>query len=207
MSAARFAAAWSALDAETGRRIWKTYSVPDPPKAYKKNSAGTQLYGPAGAAIWSSPTIDEKRKRVYVGHRRFVHRHRHSNQRLDPRFRSRDRQHARGSSQVTPKRQLDASAAQGPELPRRSRARTSISAAVDVADASAEESRFWWQRKSRASSADSIPDQRGKIVWQTSVGAGGAQGGIQWGPGPDDQNTYAAVSDLDKCDKDPQPGM
>jgi len=56
-----------ALDAETGKQIWKTYSIPDAPKPTKKNSAGTQLSGPAGAAIWNSPTIDVKRHALYVG--------------------------------------------------------------------------------------------------------------------------------------------
>jgi polyvinyl alcohol dehydrogenase (cytochrome) len=56
-----------ALDAETGKQIWKTYSVPDAPKPTKKNSAGTQLSAPAGAAIWNSPTIDVKRNALYVG--------------------------------------------------------------------------------------------------------------------------------------------
>ena len=55
------------LDAKTGRTLWKTRTIPDPPKPYKKNAEGTQLYGPAGAGIWSAPTIDEKRKRIYVG--------------------------------------------------------------------------------------------------------------------------------------------
>lgn len=56
-----------ALDAESGKQIWKTYSVPDPPRPTRKNSAGTQLSAPAGAAIWNSPTIDVKRNVLYVG--------------------------------------------------------------------------------------------------------------------------------------------
>ena len=56
-----------ALDAETGKQIWKTYSVPDAPRPTKKNSVGTQLSAPAGAAIWNSPTIDVKRNALYVG--------------------------------------------------------------------------------------------------------------------------------------------
>jgi polyvinyl alcohol dehydrogenase (cytochrome) len=54
-----------ALDAKTGRQLWKTQMLP-PPKPTRKNSAGTQMYGPAGAAIWSQPTIDAKRGRLYV---------------------------------------------------------------------------------------------------------------------------------------------
>ncbi len=63
----KFRGAMAALDAYTGKLLWKTHSIPDEPKPYKKNSAGTQLYGPAGAAIWSAPTLDLKRGVLYAG--------------------------------------------------------------------------------------------------------------------------------------------
>jgi polyvinyl alcohol dehydrogenase (cytochrome) len=56
----------SALDANTGKLIWKSYTIPEEPKPTKKNSLGTQLWAPAGASIWSAPTIDIKRKAIYV---------------------------------------------------------------------------------------------------------------------------------------------
>jgi polyvinyl alcohol dehydrogenase (cytochrome) len=55
-----------ALDATTGRQIWKTYTIAEPPKPTRRNSRGTQQWGPAGGAIWSSPTIDERRGLIYV---------------------------------------------------------------------------------------------------------------------------------------------
>ncbi|MDE3108905.1 MAG: PQQ-binding-like beta-propeller repeat protein, partial [Acidobacteriota bacterium] len=55
-----------ALDANTGKMIWKAYMV-DEPKPPRKNSAGVQLYSPSGGDIWSAPTIDTKRHVVYVG--------------------------------------------------------------------------------------------------------------------------------------------
>jgi polyvinyl alcohol dehydrogenase (cytochrome) len=63
----KFRGSVAALDAGTGKVIWRTYAIKDTPKPFKKNPAGTQMYGPAGAAIWSSPTIDAKRKLLYVG--------------------------------------------------------------------------------------------------------------------------------------------
>jgi polyvinyl alcohol dehydrogenase (cytochrome) len=63
----RFRGSVVALDANTGREIWKSYVIPAPAKPTRKNSLGTQLFGPAGAAIWGSPTIDIKRHAVYVG--------------------------------------------------------------------------------------------------------------------------------------------
>lgn len=56
-----------ALNAESGKQVWKTYVIPDEPKPTTKNAAGTQLFGPSGAGVWNSPTIDAKRRALYVG--------------------------------------------------------------------------------------------------------------------------------------------
>ncbi len=56
-----------ALDAATGRQIWKTYTINEPAKPTHKNSKGTQLWGPAGGGVWNSPTIDAKRRLLFVG--------------------------------------------------------------------------------------------------------------------------------------------
>jgi polyvinyl alcohol dehydrogenase (cytochrome) len=56
-----------ALDAVTGEQVWRTYVIPEASKPTHKNSAGTQLFAPAGAAVWNSPTIDPKRHALYVG--------------------------------------------------------------------------------------------------------------------------------------------
>ncbi|MGH9715701.1 MAG: PQQ-binding-like beta-propeller repeat protein [Candidatus Acidiferrales bacterium] len=57
---------WS-LDANTGKVIWRTYTIPEAPKPTKKNSIGTQLWAPAGASIWDAVTIDPKRHAIYAG--------------------------------------------------------------------------------------------------------------------------------------------
>jgi polyvinyl alcohol dehydrogenase (cytochrome) len=56
-----------AVEADTGRRIWKTYVIDERPKPTRKNEKGVQLWGPAGGSIWSSPTVDPRRGAVYVG--------------------------------------------------------------------------------------------------------------------------------------------
>ncbi len=60
-----FSGSVAALDATTGKLKWKTFMLP-PARATRKNAVGTQMYGPAGAAIWSQPAIDPKRNRLYV---------------------------------------------------------------------------------------------------------------------------------------------
>lgn len=56
-----------ALDAATGKQVWKTYTIPEAPKIVSKNSSGVSRWAPAGGGVWSSPTIDPKRHAVYVG--------------------------------------------------------------------------------------------------------------------------------------------
>jgi polyvinyl alcohol dehydrogenase (cytochrome) len=60
----RFRGSVSALDSATGRILWKTYTVAEPKLTV--DSAGVRRWGPAGGGSWSTPTIDVKRKLVYV---------------------------------------------------------------------------------------------------------------------------------------------
>jgi polyvinyl alcohol dehydrogenase (cytochrome) len=55
----------TALNANTGAVIWKSYTI-DEPKPRGKNPRGIAAWGPAGGGIWAAPTIDAKRKAVYV---------------------------------------------------------------------------------------------------------------------------------------------
>lgn len=55
-----------ALDANSGRPIWKAYNVGEP-KPWKKNPNGVQLYGPSAGGMWDAPTVDPVRGAVYVG--------------------------------------------------------------------------------------------------------------------------------------------
>ena len=62
----RFRGSVVALDAATGREIWKTYTIPEAPRPVRKNAKGVQLWGPSGAPIWSSPVVDPVRRTLYV---------------------------------------------------------------------------------------------------------------------------------------------
>jgi polyvinyl alcohol dehydrogenase (cytochrome) len=57
----------TALDARTGKQIWRTYIIPDAPKPTGKNAKGTPQFAPAGGGVWNSPTLDPKRRALYVG--------------------------------------------------------------------------------------------------------------------------------------------
>ena len=57
----------TALDANTGKKLWTTFVIQEEPKPRGKNKEGQTLYGPAGGSVWNPPTVDPKRRRIYVG--------------------------------------------------------------------------------------------------------------------------------------------
>jgi polyvinyl alcohol dehydrogenase (cytochrome) len=62
-----FRGAVVALDASTGKQIWKTYTIPEEPKVIRRNSAGVDYMGPSGAGVWTAPIVDAKRRALYFG--------------------------------------------------------------------------------------------------------------------------------------------
>lgn len=56
-----------ALDAATGKQIWKAYTIADTPKVTGQNAKGARTWGPSGAVVWSSPTLDIAKRAIYVG--------------------------------------------------------------------------------------------------------------------------------------------
>ena len=55
-----------AYDARTGREIWHSYTIDEPPKVTGTNSVGAKILAPSGAGIWNPPSIDEKRQQLTV---------------------------------------------------------------------------------------------------------------------------------------------
>ena len=53
-------------DAVSGKRLWKSYTIQQEPLPVKQTSTGVQLWGPAGAGVWSAPAVDLRRRAVYV---------------------------------------------------------------------------------------------------------------------------------------------
>jgi polyvinyl alcohol dehydrogenase (cytochrome) len=54
------------LDPKTGEQQWRYNSLPDA-VPQKDRGDGKSLYGPSGAPIWNSPTVDEARGLIYFG--------------------------------------------------------------------------------------------------------------------------------------------
>ncbi|MDH3732002.1 MAG: PQQ-binding-like beta-propeller repeat protein [Gemmatimonadota bacterium] len=56
-----------ALSAETGDELWRFRTVAEEARPVGENELGTRTFGPSGAPIWSSPTVDADRGLLYVG--------------------------------------------------------------------------------------------------------------------------------------------
>jgi polyvinyl alcohol dehydrogenase (cytochrome) len=61
-----FRGSLSALDADTGRMLWRTYMVGEPQFRGRNPRTGQEAFGPAGGAIWAAATADLSRRLVYV---------------------------------------------------------------------------------------------------------------------------------------------
>jgi polyvinyl alcohol dehydrogenase (cytochrome) len=183
-----------ALDAATGKQVWKTYMMEEP-KETGKNSAGTPQWGPAGAAIWSSPTIDAAKNAIYVAT---------GNAYTTPAARTSDAVIAldmttgaiRWVQQATP----DDTFVIGckPGVPP---CTGDVGPDFDFGNAPILRTLPGGRRVLSLGQKSGVvwglaPDENGKVLWQYRAGKGTMLGGIEWGSAADDQNIYVPVSDV-----------
>lgn len=185
-----------ALDAFTGQQIWKAHTIQDEPKPTRKNSAGTQMWGPSGGAVWTTPTLDSKRGLLYVGT---------GNAYTDPDPPTTDavvafdiktgklvwsRQPLAGDrwnfSCATPDK-ANCAEPGGPDF--------DFGASPILRELpGGRRMLIAGQKSGMVHGLD--PDDQGKIVWQTRVGHGSELGGVEWGPAADESTVYVANSDV-----------
>ena len=186
-----------ALDAATGNQIWKSYTITETPQQVGKNTKGTALFGPAGAAVWSAPTIDEKRGVVYV---------------------------ATGDAYTAPAaKTTDAVVAMDLKTGRIvwwNQATSADAFLVGCQPGGTNENcpkelgpdfdfgnapilrtlpggkRILVVGQKSGTVWGLDPDNEGKVVWKVQAGKGGMLGGIEWGSAADDQAAYIPVSDV-----------
>lgn len=187
----------AALGAASGKLFWKTYSIADTPKVTGRSAAGTQSWGPSGAALWSSPTLDLDRRVIYA---------------------------ATGVNYSDPPTATsDAVLAFDMQTGRRLWSRQLFPADVFNFGCTTEKRLNCPAKPGRDADIGAPPilrslrggkrllivgaksgmvygldpDHEGNIVWQTKLAAGGPQGGIMWGAAADDKIAYFAISDWD----------
>jgi polyvinyl alcohol dehydrogenase (cytochrome) len=210
----RFRGSVVALDAATGKQVWKTYTITEEPRRTKKNKVGTQLWGPSGAGVWNSPAIDTRRNALYVTT---------GDNYSDPTSRMSDAFVAMDldTGKILWSRQMTESDAytsacrlpdktncpdvNGPDF-------DFSSPPILVTLPNGKRALVAGQKSGIVHAID--PDQQGEVIWQVRVGKGGTMGGVQWGSAADQRNVYVAVSDIgrimltysNQTDADPKQG-
>jgi polyvinyl alcohol dehydrogenase (cytochrome) len=170
-----------ALDANTGEQVWKTYVVGET-KPTQKNINGVQLYGPAGGAVWNSPTVDPVRRAVYFGT---------GDSETEPAQPMADGIMAVTSTpQVLWSHQTRPWAGCGPAtIPTAKHAPAGPDADIGnpilrtLPDGRVLINGTKWRRLRWT-------DNRGKLIWRVAANTGGGRGGIVWGGASDHENVY-----------------
>jgi polyvinyl alcohol dehydrogenase (cytochrome) len=185
-----------ALEAGTGKTLWQSYTIPQAPAPVRKNALGTQLWGPSGAPIWSSPTVDLDQRMIYV-----TTGDSYSDPpadtsdafiafRMDTGEMAWSRQMTAGDAYTVACGGADRTncpEAKGPDL-------DFGSSPILVKLPDGRRLLIAGQKSGVVHAID--PDRQGAIVWQRRVGRGSSLGGVQWGSAVDQDNVYVAVSDI-----------
>jgi polyvinyl alcohol dehydrogenase (cytochrome) len=185
-----------ALDAATGKQIWKTYTIAEEAHITGKSKAGVTLWGPSGVSIWSAPTLDLERGLIYAGT---------GDNFSDPASKTSDAILAfdMKTGKMVWSKQLTENDAynMGCHLASKEGCPDTNGPDFDIGAspilvklASGRRVLLVSQKSGIAHALD--PDHNGAILWSFRVGRGGTLGGIQWGSASDGQNMYVANSDI-----------
>jgi polyvinyl alcohol dehydrogenase (cytochrome) len=190
-----------ALRVRDGSQVWKRYTIAEEAKPTGANRAGTQQWGPSGAGVWGSPTVDARRNRLYVTT---------GDNYSTPATTTSDAVMALDlttgrmvwSKQMTKDDAYNSACGDtaGPNCPpERGPDFDFGSSALLVRTAAGRDLVVAGQKSGMVYAFD--PDRDGTLVWQARVGKGGVNGGVQWGMASDGRNVYAAVSDVVRIPK------
>ena len=184
----------TALRVRDGSVVWKRFLV-DVPKRTGATSAGTPTLGPSGAGVWSTPTVDAQRGVLYVT---TGDNYSHPATATSDAVIALDLKTGRivWSQQTTPADVYNSSCGgRGANCPPDNGPDYDFgSSAILVKNAAGKDVLVAGQKSGVVYALD--PDQKGKLLWQTRVGKGGVNGGVQWGMASDGRNVYASVSDV-----------
>jgi len=192
----RFRGSVSALNAATGALIWKTYTIAEEARPTRKNAVGTQLWGPSGAGVWSSPAIDVRRNTLYAT---TGDNYSAPASNMSDSFVAMDLD----SGKILWARQMTAGDAWNTacRLPDKTNCPDVSAPDFDFSSppilvtlSNGRRALVAGQKSGMVHALD--PDEQGKILWQERVGSGGTLGGVQWGSAADSSNVYVALSDI-----------
>jgi polyvinyl alcohol dehydrogenase (cytochrome) len=184
----------TAVRVRDGSVVWKTYMV-DPPKETGATAIGTKTFGPSGAGVWSTPTVDAARGVLYIT---TGDNYSYPATATSDAVMALDLKTGRiiWSRQTTPSDVFNSSCgSHGANCPADNGPDFDFgSSAMLLRAPDGREILVAGQKSGLVYAFD--PANKGKLLWQTRVGKGGTNGGVQWGMASDGRNVYASVSDV-----------
>ncbi len=184
----------TAVRVSDGSLVWKTYLV-DPPRKTGATAIGTETFGPSGAGVWSTPTIDRARGVLYVT---TGDNYSHPATATSDAVLALDLETGRivWSQQTTPGDVYNSSCgSSGPNCPSEAGPDYDFGASAMLVRAPTGRDVLVAGQKSGVVYALD-PANKGKLMWQARVGKGSANGGVQWGMASDGRLVYVSVSDV-----------
>ena len=189
-----FRGAVVALSISSGEELWRTYTT-DEPRPTILSTAGTQQFGPSGAPIWSSPTVDADRNLVYVGtgENYSSPANGYSDAVLAMDMASGEIVWA---AQLTKDDAWNGACSRGtPNCPEEDGPDYDIGAApILTRDGNGREIILVGQKSGMVYALD--PANGGELIWEQRAGSGGTMGGIHYGMSTNGEKLFVGVSDL-----------
>ena len=175
-----------ALRIKDGSEVWKTYMI-----AEKAKQTSEHEWGPSGAAVWATPTLDNKRGAIYVT---TGDNYSEVATPLSDAVLALELSTGKiiWSKQTTPGDVWNTLCSTKGDCPGPDYDYGS-SAILEKLD-NGRDVLLAGQKSGIVYALD--PDHKGAILWQTRVGQGGTLGGVEWGMASDGRQVYAATSDL-----------
>jgi len=190
-----FRGSLNAIDALTGKLIWKSYTIAEEPHETKPGESHAK-FAPAGGAIWSAPTIDTKLGRIYAGT---------GDAYVDPAPEGTDSiiafDLATGKRLWLQQKTFDDVFNFGCILPSHVNCPPKWGPDVDFGSSPILMDAGHGHRVLLAGQKSGVmygldPDDGGKDLWQVRIGHGSGLGGIEWGSASDGKYVFAANSDI-----------
>lgn len=185
----------AALDGATGELLWYHRVIEEEPVEVGKNAVGARILAPAGAPVWSSPTVDAERGLIYVGTGENFSRPTTSTSDsilaidIDTGKTAWSFQALEDDAWTMAcgrKHDQNCPEANGPDL-------DFGMAPILVTREDDTQVLVAGQKSGIVWALD--PDDNGEVLWSKRIGKGASLGGVHWGMATDGSRVYAPVSD------------
>lgn len=184
-----------ALDAATGERIWEYHTMPMA-EPVRDRGDGKMLWGPSGAPVWNSPSIDVERGQIYIGTGEATsppaHRNTDALIAIDLETGEENWSYQATANDIylvgcRSEKQLNC-------VPHTETVYRDVDFGASTIIATTAAGRDLVLGGQKSGTVWAVDPENGEVVWRRDIGTGGPTGGIHWGIAADETHVYAPIS-------------